>query len=100
MINKELLKSLSRCCLLRHPCTAMTNGAEMSNAQLGKILPLSRTSPRLNNLGEHHCKKVKAAFLCINRDVSQRVLVRFEEPNTGIFSKQVGTTSLYHKSKG
>lgn len=53
MINKELLKSLSRCCLLRHPCTAMTNGAEMSNAQLGKILPLSRTSPRLNNLGEH-----------------------------------------------
>lgn len=78
----------------------MTNGAEMSNAQLGKILPLSRISSRLNNLGENHCTEVKATLLCTNRDVSQLVLVRFEEPKTGIFSKQVGTTRFYHKSKG
>lgn len=72
----------------------MTNGAEISNAQLGKILPLSRISPRLNNLGEHHCTKVKSTFLYINGNVSQLVFVRFEQPSTRIFSKQVVTTSL------
>lgn len=85
MINKELLKSLSRCCLLRHPCAAMTNGAEISNAQLGKILPLSRISPRLNNLGEHHCTKVKSTFLYIMEMCPSRYSLGLKNP-TLVFS--------------
>lgn len=72
----------------------MTNGAEISKAQLSEILPLSTISPRLNNLGENHCTKVKSTFIYRNGNVSQLVLIRFEEPNTRIFSKQVVTTSF------
>lgn len=78
----------------------MTNGAEISNAQLGKILPLSRISPRLNNLGEHHYTKVKSTFIYTNGNVSQLGLIRFEEPNTHIFSKQVVTTRFSTRAKG